>query len=137
MPDKTSSVVELVPNNEVALSTHHFFYLLVRRLLSKLFTVARALAMQVCGLRSGFEIAGRIQIVNQTRTCGPPSKTFLRQCAGSRNVVTDQEPEPTEVFGGLLSGFSDDRYLQAPSDCLSDFSKRHAFFCDRVIAGSC
>src|SRR5437016_2660063 len=40
------------------------------------------------------------------------------------------------MLGCLLGGFGDDRYVQAAADCLSDLSQRHAFFGDRVIAGS-
>ena len=40
------------------------------------------------------------------------------------------------MVGCLLGGLGDDRHLQAAADCVSDVSKRHALFGDRVIPGS-
>jgi len=37
------------------------------------------------------------------------------------------------MLGCLLRGLGDDRHVQSPADCLSDFSQRHALFRDRVI----
>jgi hypothetical protein len=51
--------------------------------------------------------------------------------------VTNERREPTKVLARLLGGLGDDRHLQTPANCLSDLSKWHALFCDRVIARSC
>ena len=56
--------------------------------------------------------------------------------AGSRDVGACEHRKPAKVLSRLLRRLGDDRNLQAPADCLSDLSKRHAFFCDRVITGS-
>ena len=40
------------------------------------------------------------------------------------------------MLGRLLGRHGDHRHLQAPADCLSDLSQRHALFGDRVIPGA-
>ncbi len=45
-------------------------------------------------------------------------------------------PSQAKVLACLLGGLGDDWHLQAPADCLSDLSNRHALFGDRVIPGS-
>jgi hypothetical protein len=40
------------------------------------------------------------------------------------------------VLACLLRRLGDDRHLKASADDLSNLSKRHALFCDRVITGS-
>ncbi len=49
-----------------------------------------------------FEIGRRVQIGNDPQLNRSPSQPFLRQRAGSRNVVTYQEPELSKVLAGLL-----------------------------------
>ena len=40
------------------------------------------------------------------------------------------------MIGCLLVRLADDRYVQAPADCLSDLSSRYALVGDAVIRGS-
>ena len=92
--------------------------------------------MQRDGVGGVFEIVHRIQIGNEPRLNWSPSQPFLRQRAGGRAVDAKEAGDPAKMIGSCLARFADDRYVQAPADCLSDLSSRYALVGDAVIYGS-
>src|ERR1700676_1242416 len=127
-PDKTSSVVEVAPN-EVASRMFVIPYLLLLTHCIDTFDVTahesgHALAVQRDGVRNGFEIVLRIQIGNEPRLNRLPSQPFLRLRAGSRAVHTKEKSDPAKMIGCFLARLADDRYVQIPADDLSDLSSR-------------
>src|SRR5947207_2563411 len=88
------------------------------------------------GIRSVFEIVLRVQIGNNPRLNRPPTHSFLRERARSRAVDTKEAPDPSKMVGCFLTRFTDDQYIQASADCLSDLSSRYALVGDAVIRGS-
>src|SRR6266478_5218529 len=58
---------------------------------------------------------------------------FLRLRAGSRSVYTKEESDPAKMIGCSLARLADDRYVQLPTDDLSDLSSRYALVGHAVI----
>src|SRR5579863_5428050 len=133
MPDKTSSVVEVAPN-EVAASMFVIFNLLVLTLLNDCLASPHALAARSHSLRCLLEIMLRVQICNKPRLYRSPSQPFLRLSARSRAVYAKEMANPAKMIGCFLARFADDRYVQAPADRLSDLSSRYALVAHAVIA---
>jgi hypothetical protein len=85
---------------------------------------------------SGLEIVWPVEIGNQRRLSWAPSQPFLRLRARSPSVGTHKVPKDSKMASCLLGRLGDDRYIQAPANCVRDLSKRHALLADRVIPGS-
>jgi len=91
--------------------------------------------MQRNGVGSLFEIVRRVQIGNEPRLNRSPSQPFLRQSTGSRAVDTKKESDPAKMIGCFLPRLADDRYVQLPTDDLSDLASRYALVGHAVISG--
>jgi hypothetical protein len=92
-----------------------------------------ALAVQRDGVRGVFEIVLRLQIGNESRLNRSPSQPLLGQGAGSRDVHTKEQTNPSKVIGCFLARLADDRYVQMPPDDLSDLSSRYTLVGHAVI----
>ena len=91
--------------------------------------------MQRNGVGSLFEIVRRVQIGNEPRLNRSPYQPFLRQSTGSRAVDTKKESDPAKMIGCFLPRLADDRYVQLPTDDLSDLASRYALVGHAVISG--
>src|SRR5580692_10248072 len=75
----------------------------------------------------------RVQIRNKPRLNRSPSHPFPRQRAGGRAVDAKEATDPAKMIGGFLARFADDRYVQAPADCLRNLSSRDTLVGHSVI----